>query len=152
MEKKEKIQIAVTAALAVVLLVLLGRPFIAPKLKAPKAPLVAQPIAPPEPAVAPESASVFEQLKEEASRLKLGRDPFNKPVGPAANAGPVLSGIVWDPREPAAIIDGQIVRIGDMLASPAVEKVVDIGKNHVILNDGTRNLELKLETEEDLTP
>jgi hypothetical protein len=149
--KKEKIQIAVTFASAV-LLVVFRHNFAGPGPKvetvAGKTPSAAPaPAAQPAPLQREDDMSVLEKLKEEAGRLKPGRDPFSRQAGPAAAKGPVLSGIVWDARDPAAIINGQVVRVGDDLESPAGHKVLAIDKNRVILNDGERNIELMLEVE-----
>ncbi|MBI5150554.1 MAG: hypothetical protein HZA28_07280 [Candidatus Omnitrophica bacterium] len=153
--KKEKIQIAVTSALAVVLLVVFRHNFAGSGLKvgtaAGKMPSAAPvPSARPAPLEREGGASVLKKLKEEAERLKPpGRDPFSRQEGLAADKGPVLSGIVWDARDPAAIINGQIVRVGDNLEPPAGHKVLAIDKNRVLLNDGERNIELMLEAEPD---
>ena len=153
--KKEKIQIAVTAGLAVVLVVVFRHNFVVPvsrvepiagnMLPAPA------PVSPAQPSPSPSEkengdTSVLKKLKEEAGNLALGRDPFNQQAGVTAAKGPVLSGIAWDTREPAAIINGQVVRVGDTLESPPWHKVLAIEKTRVILNDGERDIELMLES------
>ena len=52
-----------------------------------------------------------------------------------------LNGIVWDKASPRAIINNNIVRIGDKIEDATV---VDIEKEKVILNDGIKDFDLKL--------
>jgi len=52
-----------------------------------------------------------------------------------------LNGILWDAKNPQAVINGEIVGVGDKINKYSV---VDIDKNKVILNDGTEDCELKL--------
>jgi len=53
-----------------------------------------------------------------------------------------LMGILWDEVDPQAIINKEIFRCEDTIGK---YRIVDIRKNKVILNDGEKNLELKLE-------
>lgn len=52
-----------------------------------------------------------------------------------------LEGIIWDDKNPLAMINGRVIKIGDMVSG---NRVVDIKKDRVILNDGTRNFEIQL--------
>lgn len=72
-----------------------------------------------------------------------GRNPFTKeaPIG-ISTGGPNLEGIMWDEKLPLALINGKTVKIGDKLGS---DTVIDIQKDRVILSDGSRDLELKLQ-------
>lgn len=83
------------------------------------------------------------QIKRRAKKTKFtswARNPFlPRGSGPSA-AG--LTGILWDNRSPKAIIDDSIVGIGDKWGN---NTVVDIKQDRVILNDGARDFELKLE-------
>lgn len=54
-----------------------------------------------------------------------------------------LNGIIWDDKKPVAVINNDIVKSGDKLSNNIV--VVEIKKDRVILNDGSKNIELKLE-------
>ena len=51
-----------------------------------------------------------------------------------------LTGILWSKNNPEAIIKHTVVRIGDTVDG---KKIVDIQKDKVILNDGTKDLELE---------
>ena len=73
-----------------------------------------------------------------------GRDPFSS--GPAASAPAnvfdmVLTGILWDDSSPLAMIDDNPVAAGDKIGDYTV---VEIKKDRVILNDGTKDFELIL--------
>ena len=54
----------------------------------------------------------------------------------------VLSGILWDVKDPKAVINGEIVGIGDKVNKYSV---IDIDRNIVILNDGSKDIEISLE-------
>jgi len=68
-----------------------------------------------------------------------GRNPFVLHVQQALEAIR-LQGIIWDKENPTAIIGDNIVGIGDKIDS---KTVVDIKQDHVILNDGTKDIELR---------
>ncbi len=53
----------------------------------------------------------------------------------------VLEGIIWDEKNPAAMINGQIVNIGDRVGG---SMVMGISENSVTLNDGISSFELRL--------
>src|SRR5574337_248549 len=63
--------------------------------------------------------------------LAWGRDPF-VPLLKAAGAVPDLrlTAIFYNPRNPSAIINGRIVYAGSVVKG---QKVIDIGRTHVIL-------------------
>lgn len=54
----------------------------------------------------------------------------------------ILNGIIWNKTRPKAMIGDAIVVKGDRIAQ---NTVVDIKPDRVILNDGTKDFELKLE-------
>lgn len=91
-------------------------------------------------------SAISRQEKEEASGgkpLKWGRDPFSGRVyaGGQEEGGLNLVGIMFDKNNPAAIINDEIVEVGDKVNG---NKIIEITKDRVILNDGGRNIELKL--------
>lgn len=71
------------------------------------------------------------------------RDPFSPQATSAIKSfrRPVLGGILWDEEKPMAIINDEVVKIGDKIGS---NTVVDIKQDMVILSDGTSNFELRL--------
>jgi len=71
-----------------------------------------------------------------------GRNPFvPKATAAARTSVPILNGIMWDEKNPKAIINDIIVQKGDKING---NTVIEIGQNRVILNDGTANFELTL--------
>ena len=68
-----------------------------------------------------------------------GRSPFT--LKKTTDTRLTLNGILWDAKNPQAIIKGEIVEVGDKIG-PNI--VVDIKQDRVILSDGTQDFELKL--------
>lgn len=61
---------------------------------------------------------------------------------PASPSGKlILNGIAWDQKNPRAVINNRIVTIGDKVGNSTV---VEILRDHVVLNDGTANFEFRL--------
>jgi hypothetical protein len=69
------------------------------------------------------------------------RNPFTIGTSIKAGSEDTLEGIIWDEKLPLALINGKTVKIGDKVG---LDRVTDIQKNKVILNDGTRDRELQL--------
>lgn len=98
----------------------------------------------------------------ETAGQSWGRDPFiGDDTGDAQNAGTtpvltrprvndeaalVLSGIAWSKNKAAAIINGQVVREGDLLPvkGKKIVKVLSILKNRVILQDQDKTITLRV--------
>lgn len=72
-----------------------------------------------------------------------GRNPFV--FSSAVSQDLVLGGILWDVNKPAAIISGEVVAKGDPVGSYVV---VEVQQYRVILNDGEKDIELRLDKEE----
>lgn len=71
------------------------------------------------------------------------RNPFTTaPVSQSQGAGLRLSGIISDENGLYALINDQIAHLGDKING---HTVVDITQGKVILNDGAKNIELKIE-------
>lgn len=90
-----------------------------------------------------ESEKRIEPRKRRAKKTKFSsgaRNPFSPRGSFLAASG--LSGILWDKESPKAIINNNIVGIGDKVDG---NTLVDIRQDRVILNDGTKNFELLLE-------
>ena len=66
-----------------------------------------------------------------------GRDPFFPAVS-AANGGGVvtliLSGIVWDPQAPIAILNGEMAKTGMVIAD---HRIVEIRQSSVVVSDAS---------------
>lgn len=83
-----------------------------------------------------------ERRAKRSSFTSWGRNPFSLYRGPATTiSGLALSGVLWDENAPTAIVNEEIVGIGDKIG---IYTVVDIQKDKVILTDGTKNYELNL--------
>ena len=71
-----------------------------------------------------------------------GRNPFSISGAPIRRFGRLtINGILWDKKNPLAIINEKIVKIGDKIDG---NTVVDIEQDRAILNDGSKNIELLL--------
>ena len=88
------------------------------------------------PAVQPQLP--VERHAKKSSFIIWGRNPFS--LKNTNVSTPVLNGIAWDEKAPRAIINDQIVGVGDMIGK---NKVVAIAPNSVKLNDGTQDFELR---------
>ena len=96
--------------------------------------------APEEPGPAGSVAAV-KRLAKRSQFASWARSPFvHKSSGGGVTL--VLNGIVGSPKNPKAMIGDAVVGKGDKLG---VYTVVDIGQNKVILNDGSKDIELKME-------
>ncbi|MEA3560853.1 MAG: hypothetical protein U9R31_03685 [Candidatus Omnitrophota bacterium] len=87
---------------------------------------------------------LFNELEEETKNLKLKKDPFAPiPIGPkeVSSFSLHLTGIIWDKKNPKAIINGIIVKVGDDLGG---NRITDIKQDKVILNNDRRYFELRL--------
>lgn len=80
------------------------------------------------------------EIKESAIKEDWGRDPFF--LGTVSRDdieldGMVLNGIVWDEANPYAIVNSEVVKVGDKLGNM---KIVEITKDSVVLEqDGNRH-------------
>jgi len=71
-----------------------------------------------------------------------GRNPFLISGAPIRRFGGfTINGILWDKKNPLAIINERIVKIGDKIDG---NTVVNIKQDRVILNDGSKDIELLL--------
>lgn len=138
MEKK-RLEIIITALLALVFVFAWANTFKALKKKgqekAPSAPLVSPVVETP--------PLVEEEDKDE--KMKWGRDPFSGKAysSPEANSSDLrCSGIIWDKDAPLAMINDRVVRTGERISGNTVK---EIKPDRVVLNDGSRDFELKLE-------
>ena len=92
-----------------------------------------------------ESAEAIHKVSEpDLKKIGLVRDPFV--LGPKAFTVEIssdfsLNGILWDEKNPQAIINNTIVGVGDEVGGSIV---LEITQDKVILNDGARNFKLKL--------
>jgi len=72
----------------------------------------------------------FEQLQAP----HWGRDPFAQPTKQEAMAGTLeLTAILYSPSSPVAVVNGQVLHVGDTVAG---RQVVTIGPDHITLREG----------------
>lgn len=86
----------------------------------------------------PVPAAAVERHSVRSRFASWGKNPFTL----KAESSITLNGIMWDKVNPKAAVNGAIVRKGDKVEN---NTVVDIKPDRVILNNGTENIELKLE-------
>ena len=73
--------------------------------------------------------------------LAWRRDPFTRGAALDQMSGLTLSGIMWDPQLPMAIINGQTVRVGEELEG---YEVLRISEDRVSVTDGTDTFHLRI--------
>jgi biotin carboxyl carrier protein len=139
MEKKQR-NIIVTAVLIIVFIFALSNAFKSIKGKSAKLKPVSK-------QMVSAQAEVLAKEKQDiktAEALVWVRDPFSGKIYRDREAGQnilKLDGIMWDEKQPLAMISGHIVKPGDQIDE---NTVVAIKKDRVILNDGSSNIELLL--------
>lgn len=96
-------------------------------------------------AQAQKAKDAFDKIYGEVRDMKVSRDPFALVTGEAGEgispSDLSLYGIIWDEKKPVAIINDEMVSIGDTIGK---SKVVTIEKDSVTVNDGTRDFKLLL--------
>lgn len=82
-------------------------------------------------------------LKKRSNYKNWGRNPFIITKTPVSDSSRLsIGGIVYDEKDICALVNDQVVRAGDEVNG---NRVVDIKPDRVILNDGNKDIELKLE-------
>lgn len=147
MDKKQRTELIITAALAAVLLLVWANSikFIKSKAAAKnKASQVREPLG----NMPIGGAGVITSSVEADEGLPWKRCPFSgriysgySPPVQSSSAGLTLSGIIWDNERPTAIINDKIVSTG---ANIAGYTVIEIKSDKVILSDGSRDFEIKV--------
>ena len=82
-----------------------------------------------------------EAQRQRVLLLAWRRDPFTRGAGIGEVSGLTLTGILWDPNEPIAVINGQTVQVGDEVDG---YQIVAISHDRVSLTDGTPTLQLSI--------
>lgn len=81
--------------------------------------------------------------RSKRSRFKTWkRNPFSSGREASTASELTLNGIIWDKPKPKAMIGDAIVVKGDTIGK---NRVIDIQKDKVVLNDGTKDFELEME-------
>jgi hypothetical protein len=136
---KKRIEIIITVVLVLVLVIVVANSIrtVKQKLKAP-VPAVTGALHP-QTTTAPQAAGQKKKLA--AEDLVWARCPFSGKVYSASDKSLTLklSGILWDEKMPQALINNEIVKKGESIGNFIVVK---INTNSVVVNDGTKDLEL----------
>lgn len=93
---------------------------------------------------------LFKRLEGATAGMVLKRDPFSRAgtagsaygAGKAAQSGLALTGILWDSNSPLAIINDITLKTGDSIGA---SKITRISQDKVFLSDGNNNITLTLE-------
>lgn len=78
--------------------------------------------------------------RRRAEELAWGRDPFLR-GGTEGASGLVLSGILWDAQAPVAILNGQMLHIGEELDGL---RITHIATDSVTVTDGAETFQLQI--------
>lgn len=133
-------KVIVLIVLTIFAVISVGRGIMAPAKKRYAPSISAAAVSPAGPA-APKSGLVVERRARKSKFTSWKRSPF-VPSGATSSSGLVLNGIIWSKTNPKAMIDGAIVAKGDRTGSCTV---VEIRPDCVVLNDGAKTFEIKLE-------
>ena len=143
---QQRRQLIVLAGLAVVMASVYARAFRRPAVATPPTPSQESP----QPAtlqlavhsmVSPALAERRAVQRQHAALLTWERDPFLRARG-EGSSGLALSGILWDPSTPMAIINGTTLTVGSQVDG---WQITEIGQDHVTVNDGTKTYQLRIE-------
>lgn len=156
LDEKTKIEIAITSIMVIALVIILGNSIktILRTKKAvkspPLAPVALREIAKREMSISDKSEQIESLYREAEARraekdLPWGRDPFAMKISLQETSWGLsdlkLEGIMWDEKNPCAIINGEVVKKDDKLGK---NTVVQIEKDGVIISDGTKRYILRL--------
>ncbi|NQT06972.1 MAG: hypothetical protein HQ575_05470 [Candidatus Omnitrophica bacterium] len=132
--KKKHMEMAITGAAVIALLIILANTFMSPEKNATKSSSEELDSQKGKPADN-KSADVAAKDKD------WGRDPFGLEKLPEEESvvSFVLNGIIWDEDNPYAIINDEVVREGDKIRG---YKVIEIKEGSVLLDDGTERFSL----------
>jgi hypothetical protein len=89
-------------------------------------------------------ASSMDRQRPRSVYQDWGKNPFFIETPPVKEEPPrlLLQGISWDENSPIAVLNGQVVGVGDRLGGHTVK---DIQRDRILLNDGMKNIELHLQ-------
>lgn len=84
------------------------------------------------------------KTEEEIAPLVWGRDPFVLVETGAVERGApiVLGGIIWDKKQPKAMINNEIYKIGDKIGNI---EIIEIKRNSVIIKEDGKTREISLD-------
>ena len=139
--KKSQQQLAMLVGLVVVMVVIYAKPF-GHRMRSAAHQVVAEAVQSPSAASTSRSSAPMpgrQAQREHAVTLTWRRDPFTRGGSAAGVRGLTLSGILWDPKKPIAILNDQMVSVGDDVED---YQVLEIRSDRVLLSDGTETIQL----------
>ena len=120
----------------------------APQARPAAAAAAVPPIAPVSPAPAQAAVeapapmlSLRERQRAQAARWSWSRDPFARGPAVVGVAGLALTGIIWDQAAPMAIINGEVMQLGQEIDG---YRLLEIKPDRVWLSDGDNLFQLLL--------
>ena len=143
---RSQLQATILSALVVVMLLVYTRALrssapAAVSFSAAPASVEAQPVEVPSGLPIAEPSDQRDAQRERAAQMAWSRDPFTRGVASAQGSGLTLSGILWDPSAPIAIINGQMVHVGEECEG---YRITEIGQDRVAVTDGIETFQLHI--------
>ena len=91
----------------------------------------------------PAEISLLERKTGRSRFDEMGRNPFTKaPIRIQQEAAPIaLQGIIYDPSQPIALINGETKSVGDVVGD---YKIVEIHQDSVLLEKGGKSVKIRL--------
>jgi hypothetical protein len=77
--------------------------------------------------------------RERAAHLSWRRDPFTRGGSAAGMSGLRLTGILWDPTAPIAVLNGEMRQVGEEVDG---YRIMAIDRDRVSISDGTETLQI----------
>ena len=77
--------------------------------------------------------------RERAAHLSWRRDPFSRGGSAAGMSGLALTGILWDATAPMAVLNGQMLRMGEEIDG---YRITAIEQDRILISDGSETLEI----------
>ena len=90
------------------------------------------------------AVAIAQPASPKSSFEEWGENPFVIERGQVIEdaSGPALSGIMWDPANPVAIINGQLLGVGDHVQQ---WQITEITQEHVVVSDGEKTQTLSVQ-------
>ncbi|MCX5713128.1 MAG: hypothetical protein NTY47_08775 [Candidatus Omnitrophica bacterium] len=142
---KKQIEIGVTLILVVIFIAALANSCkaVGNKMKNKPAP-VSQNMVTPKQDKSPVKVSAIVAIGHYTEDSEWERDPFSGRLYSAERKTSALHliGIIWDKKEPLAMINDRILKAGDMIQGKLILK---INSDSIVVDDGSKETEIKLQ-------
>lgn len=144
-DNKSRVKLAITAVLIIVFILIWANTIKVIQKRRPgaKRPDVSAPVSVVAPAPKAAEVPLVQLIDEEDDGLEWVRCPFCGKLYIDSGGGVVsLSGILWDENDPKAVMNDEIVGVGDKVSKYTV---ISIDRNTVIISDGAKDIKILLE-------